>query len=64
MATTDAAQRQLQKAMIDEAWARYRLASQQIPNLPYSGSKRAGVYHEGFLEIDERLWRRYLAAEQ
>lgn len=50
---------------INEAWAEYRAASQAIPlTTPYSGSKRAGRYVEGFLEIDERLWRQYLAAER
>jgi hypothetical protein len=47
------------------AWAEYRAASQAIPRtLPFAGFKRGGVYREGFLEQDERLWRRYVATER
>jgi hypothetical protein len=48
------------KAAIDAAWAEYRAASIAIPlQTPYSGNRRG----DGFLEIDERLWKCYLAAE-
>lgn len=53
------------KAAIDAAWAEYRTASQAIPRtVPFSGWKRAGQSYEGFLEVDDRLWRRYLARER
>jgi hypothetical protein len=53
------------KAAVDLAWANYRAASQAIPGrLPYSGFKSGGVYRDGFLETDERLWKRYVAEER
>jgi hypothetical protein len=62
---TEAMTREQKKAAIDLAWATYRAQSQAIPRtLPFSGYKRGGVHYEGFLEIDERLWRRYVADER
>lgn len=53
------------RAAVDLAWATYRAASQAIPrSLPFSGFKRGGKVYEGFVEIDERLFRRYLADER
>jgi hypothetical protein len=53
------------KAAVDQAWATYRAKSQAIPHAtPFSGFKRGGVHCDGFLEIDERLWRNYLAEER
>ncbi len=53
------------KAAIDLAWATYRAASMGLPRtLPFSGYKRAGVRHEGFIERDETLWRQYVATEK
>ncbi len=57
--------KQQKKAAVDLAWANYRAESQAIPrNLPYAGFKRGGTYYDGFLETDERLWRKYVRAEQ
>lgn len=65
MATTNGTTRQQKAEQIAAAWEEYRAASRAIPvSLPYSGHKRAGEFREGFLEIDERLWRRYREAER
>jgi hypothetical protein len=61
MASTTETKRQ----QIMAAWAKYRAESQAIPrSLPFSGFTRGGRSYEGFVEIDERLWRRYLADER
>jgi hypothetical protein len=53
------------RAAMDLAWATYRAESQAIPrSLPFSGFKRSGRVYEGFVEIDDRLFKRYLAAER
>jgi hypothetical protein len=53
------------KAAVDLAWATYRAESQAIPlALPFSGFTRAGRHYEGFVEVDERLFKQYLAAER
>ena len=60
----DAMTKAQKKAALDLAWANYRAASQAIPlSLPYSGWRRAGKSYEGFLEVDERLWRAFRRAE-
>jgi hypothetical protein len=62
---TDVLSKQQKRALIDSAWAEYRAASTAIPRtLPFAGYKRAGVFREGFLEADDRLWKKYLVTER
>ena len=57
--------REQKRAATDLAWQTYRARSQEIPlTTPFSGYKRAGRVYEGFVEIDDRLFKAYLAAER